>query len=162
MSKLTLMSGIPGSGKSTWLKDHINPSDVIVSRDAIRFSLLGPDDDYFAKENQVFKMYIAQINQALNEGHDVYADATHLNRASRNKLLSNISSKELDEIGVIFMNTSLETALERNDLREGLAFVSKGQIKRMFYSIQEPDLEEGFNFIVKVNEDGSLKGKMAP
>lgn len=160
MSKLILMSGIPGSGKSTWLKNHINPASTIISRDEIRFGLLGPNDDYFTKEKEVFRKFIDSINIALDNEEEVYADATHLNAFSRNKLLSNIKSKKVTEIGIIVMDTSLETALERNDLREGLAFVPKAQIRKMFYQKEEPTFEEGFDFIVKVNENGSMKGKM--
>ena len=48
MAILYLTCGCPGSGKSTWVQKHMNPeTDKWVSRDAIRFSLLGEKDDYF-------------------------------------------------------------------------------------------------------------------
>lgn len=60
---LFIMVGLPGSGKSTFLKRRAHEFTTsrcgytVVSRDAIRFSLLSDTDDYFAKENEVFKKF---------------------------------------------------------------------------------------------------------
>ena len=41
--KIYMVCGIPGAGKSTWLKNHGN--GLIVSRDEIRFKMLDEDDE---------------------------------------------------------------------------------------------------------------------
>lgn len=153
MAKLFLMMGVPGSGKSTWCKNHFNESKVAyVSRDEIRFSLVAENEEYFSKENEVFRQFVYEINDALNLGIDVVADATHLNAASRNKLISLIKAP-VDEINVIWIKTPLEIALERNAQREGRAFVPVSAIRRMNCQLEEPAFEEGFNKIYIV-EDG--------
>ena len=58
MTTLVLMIGVPGSGKSTWIQNRLTEKDVWVSRDTIRYCLLEEDDDYFAKEDEVIKLFI--------------------------------------------------------------------------------------------------------
>ena len=98
---LLLMSGIPGSGKSYWAQHHIDNRTKYISRDEIRFSMLTDEDEYFAKEKEVFKEFCRQIDKAFETYDTVIADATHLNFASRNKTLRNIKTK-LDERGYEF------------------------------------------------------------
>ena len=53
MPTLYVMSGMPGSGKTHYCKEHKNDG-IHVSRDAIRFALLEDGDNYFAHENEVY------------------------------------------------------------------------------------------------------------
>ena len=65
---LWLIAGVPGSGKSTFLANHTNnPKAKIVSRDAIRFKLLGDGDAYFKNEDIVWNMYVDAIKNSLQE-----------------------------------------------------------------------------------------------
>ena len=83
---LYLMVGVPGSGESTYAKNILKDGDIYISRDEIRYSLLTEEDDYFAKENEVIKTFIDNIDKSLvNKEYcgDVYADATHLSPKSR-------------------------------------------------------------------------------
>ena len=91
MSTLYMMVGIPGSGKSTFAKTL---KGKYVSRDEVRFKLLQDEDDYFAKEKEVFQKFIYEIEEGLSKGNDVIVDATHLNKGSRYKLFSSINTKE--------------------------------------------------------------------
>lgn len=155
MAILYLTCGCPGSGKSTWVQKHMNPkTDKWVSRDAIRFSLLGEKDDYFAKENLVYNTFIKTIDYYINQGFNVFADATHLNSASRSKLLKRISCKP-EEINIIWVDTPLQIAIERNEERKGTrAYVPPEQIRRMFNSFERPLFYEGFKkiYVVKNNK----------
>lgn len=153
MSKLYLMCGAPGSGKSYWATKHLTDKDKYISRDEVRFSFLQDGDDYFAKENEVFKEFIRQINENLEKGYNVFADATHLNFNSRNKTLCSIAAA-VEEINVIYLDTPLEVCIERNSHRTGRKFVPETVIRNMYKSIKLPEKEEGINkiYIVKDNE----------
>ena len=52
--KVFLMAGIPGSGKSTWIRSKLTPGAEWISRDNVRFAILTDEDDYFAHEDDVF------------------------------------------------------------------------------------------------------------
>lgn len=152
MAKLYMMIGIPGSGKSTYAKQIKNA--VHISRDEIRFSIITPEDDYFSKETQVFEEFCKQINTELAFGKNVIADATHLNRSSRNKLLRNI--KGYDELVAIVLNTHYTQALEQNENRAGTrSYVPRDVIRRMAMQLTIPDkeIEPKFQHIYIVNNN---------
>lgn len=151
MAKLYLMMGIPGSGKSTWIKNHLFPCQTHVSRDNIRFALVEEGEEYFSRETEVFNAFVEQINTFLSNGCDVYADATHISRASRNKLLSRINSHP-EEVNLIWINGGLTNALLQNENRKNTrSYVPKSVIRRMHNQIEAPDFEEGFNIIYEIN-----------
>lgn len=156
MADLYLMCGIPGSGKSTWLKNHLKPEvkNHIVSRDEIRFSLLKDGEDYFSKEEEVYKQFWHDISSYLNEGYNVFADQTSLTPKSRKYLIDHVSG--YDNINAIWMNTPTEVALARNENRKGRAHVPKTAIINMSKRFTIPSFEEGYNMIVEV-EDKSMK-----
>lgn len=147
MAKLYVMVGCPGSGKSTWCQNYATPADRHVSRDDIRFALVEEDEEYFSREKEVFRSFAEQINFYLESGYNVFADATHLNKASRNKLLRAIPAK-VDEIDAVYIKTPLWKALEQNEKRKGTrSYVPKSVIRRMNCQIEQPTFEEGFSKI---------------
>ena len=151
--------GTPGAGKSTFIVDHIKyKNEAWISRDEVRFSMVSEDEDYFSKEKDVFKEYIRKINDALGLGFNVFADATHLNRASRSKLLRSIDHSFISEINVIWVKTPLEECIKRNDNRKGTrSFVPRGAIRRMYNQIERPEFEEGFDTIYIVEDNKPIQ-----
>lgn len=137
MKKLIMVTGIPGSGKSTWIKNEMsNRIDSIhISRDIIRFSLLKDNEDYFSREDEVFKIFISSIQAAIDDNsfENIYVDATHLNPKARDKVLSKLILKDVKVLGVNFI-IPLKTCLERNDKRIGRERVPKSVIRKMYYS----------------------------
>lgn len=157
MASLVLMMGVPGSGKTTYAKKMMGDYDIYVSRDEIRFKLVKEDEPYFSKEDEVLQTFIRTINDALPIAQRyVIADATHLNMGSRAKILKNLHNKP-DNIYVVYVAVSLQTALERNAQREGRALVPESSIKNMYKSISLPRKEEGIDMTLWLNEDGTTK-----
>jgi len=122
-------------------------ADTYISRDDIRFSYLKEGEDYFSHETEAFNSFIQSIKRAINynEYDNIFVDATHLNKKSRNKLLYSLGLdyiKKVKEINCIFLDTPLEVSLERNSKRTGRQYVPEATIIDMFKSISLPDETE--------------------
>jgi len=151
---LFLMCGIAGSGKSSWLQKNVSNA-VIISRDEIRFSIIGDFDDYFAKENEVFAIFIQKIQEAIdnNDGPtEIYCDATHLTKKSRNKVLNALDLTNVENITVLVVRPSLAEALKRNAQRSGRKYVPNYVIRRMWSQFERPEEDENRIFDVKYVE----------
>ena len=146
--KIYMLCGIPGSGKSTWAQEQViklEGKGIIISRDVIRFSMLGEDDAYFAHEDEVFNEFIRQAQEAINdqEHTSIFIDATHLNEKNRNKVLSRLWRMDKDVVIGVYFDIPLEECLRRNALRTGRALVPETVIKNMYESLTKPlELDE--------------------
>lgn len=139
---LFLMCGIPGSGKSTWLKEH---NYYNISRDKIRFELVKEGEDYFSKEKKVFKTFVRRIQESIDSDttpKDIYCDATHITQISRNKLLKSLNLDNVGRIAIVVCYPSLEEALRRNKQRTGRSFVPESAIKKMYWNFERPEDDE--------------------
>ena len=146
MSKMYLMIGAPGVGKTYYIYQHKNPSDIVISRDKIRFSIIDEKDSYFSKEKEVYNEFINQINFAIEQNLTFYVDQTSLNFASRSKLFNRLKQKP-DKIIAIYLKSSLSKILEQNARRSGRELVPEDAVIKMYNSIEAPQLSEGFDEI---------------
>lgn len=164
--RLYIMMGTPGSGKSTYAKRFLwenDPMCLYVSRDSIRFKYVAENEQYFSKEKEVFKEYVKMINTGLANGYNVVADATHLNFPSRSKLLKHLEFDPTKvEVVIVWLQTSLEDCLKRNENRAGTrSYVPPDQILKMNAATSAPSQEE-FHILRIVTEMGvekEVKGK---
>lgn len=146
MNILYVMIGVPGSGKSTIAQRLVDsrPNTIWISRDKIRFSIIRENEEYFSKEKEVYREFIRQINVGLSEGHNVIADATHLNEKSRFKLFRNIryNPNETKIIGIV-VDTPIEECIKRNNNRKGTrAFVPINDLYQMYENFSMPTNNE--------------------
>lgn len=156
--RVYLMSGLPGSGKSTFIHKYRQLTDAVISRDAVRFSIVKEDEEYFAKEDYVFKVFIKEINKALEDENveRVFIDATHLNPKARYRVIHKLNRENIDEINVIYFNIPIDECIRRNNLRIGRAVVPETAIRNMMKSYLYPTKLEGFNHIYEANEEGEI------
>lgn len=142
------MCGVPGSGKSTYLKNNVieNEYTTIISRDKIRFSIVKPDEPYFSHEDEVCEKFWTAINEALAADKTVWVDQTSLTPKARKWLLQHI--KGYEHANIVWIDEDLETCLKRNELRRGTrAYVPRDTIRRMYSQFIKPSLDEGFDNI---------------
>lgn len=154
---LYVCCGVPGSGKTTFLNEMAHPSEKIISRDDIRFSILKPGEEYFSHEKEVYTKFINSIVTNIKSGFNVYADATHLNEKSRYKLVHALKNRgcKPSEINAIYFNVPLDVCKERNNNRKGTkTYVPEEQLIQMYGAFVYPHKYEGFTNIWQVDEDG--------
>ena len=153
--RVWLLSGLPGSGKSTWAKRQLETKGGFwASRDAVRFSMVGEDEPYFCREDEVFNEWIRQIHEALGNPliEDIYIDATHLNDRSREKTLSRLPKENIREITNVIFTTPIKVCLERNQQRSGRAVVPDDVILNMAKSFKDSGKYKN----IFVNERGEI------
>jgi predicted kinase len=151
--------GIPGSGKSTWAREQLNalPSEYghWVSRDMIRFGLVKEDEEYFSKEKEVFNLFVRAVQADIDSNFvtDIYADATHINEASREKLLGRLKNLENVNLNAVVFDISLETCLERNAQRTGRAYVPETAIRNIYNNFSHPYFDaRKYDKIIEIGE----------
>lgn len=158
---LYISCGLPGSGKSTFLADTVDESEIIVSRDEIRFSILKEGEEYFSHEIAVFNTFVNTIKYYLELGYNVYADATHLNSKSRGKLYYALVRKGCvpKEVVTIYFDVPIDICIARNEFRKGTKrYVPPRSIYQMNESLFKPDkkFEKYINETYTVDQDGEV------
>ena len=154
--KLYISCGIPGAGKTTFLNSIAKEDEKVVSRDVVRFLILKEGEEYFSHEKEVFEEFIKIITFYINSGTNVYADATHLNKASRDKLLYWLGREgcKPSSIEPIYFDVPLKICLERNEKRKGSrTYVPRGVIRRMSEQVTFPT---EFPEYWTVDEEGNI------
>ena len=144
------MTGIPGIGKSTYIKNNMyDPCFKTVSRDEIRFSMLREGEEHFSHECDVFDTFVREINESLAAGFHTVADATHINKASRLKLLRRIDRRLYERVISICLVGDIDIAIARNEKRKGSRrYVPQEAICRMYEQLTLPTDKEPFDRII--------------
>ena len=140
--RLFLLCGCPGCGKSTWARQRVGKyGGYHISRDEIRFALLDErGGDYFDYENEVVRTFINKINELLDNDEqciDIYVDATHLTRSSRNQIMRQLHLNDAYKIAVWF-DIPLEVCQYRNKQRTGRARVPTETVESMYNRASRP------------------------
>ena len=119
MTRLTLLRGVSGSGKSTWARAN-KGSGVIVSRDLLRPLITGqPGKTVLDREGEalVTKMETDLIVRAFKSGRDVIVDNTNLTPTYARRYLD-LAVRHGVETRVVDFKVTLDEALSRSDIPE--------------------------------------------
>ncbi len=155
---LYIMRGFIGSGKSTYankLRESI-PNTMIVSLDAFREMLVGSRvvwQEKYARKNteQVVKAAHDLTTSLLSSGVNVIFDAQNVRPRSVQTLVD-IAKKVDVEVKTVDCKESLETLLQRNELRCTDEQIDPNIIKRMYARFNDT----AFRPLDEVAEDNLL------
>lgn len=146
MKKIFLLVGLPASGKSSFCESfRNNKNTVILSSDAIRKELFGSEE--CQKNNKlVFMTLHKRLEESLAKDKDVVYDATSLTKQVRANIISKFRNKA-SKIICVYFNTPLKECIKRNERRDRKVPVNV--MKDMAKRLEEPEMDEGFDHIVR-------------
>lgn len=161
MSELIVLVGLPGSGKSTWLKQYLelnrNKQYYIASTDDIIERIA---DQQGKKYSDVFSTAIKQankemasgVNDAIAKGYNVIWDQTNMSSSKRRSILSKFLNG-YTKTAVVFEipEAELHKRLEQRGKTTGKV-IPTHVIANMSKTYEEPSTSEGFNKIIHVNK----------
>jgi predicted kinase len=145
MSKLYMLIGVPGSGKSTWIGEQYWASDcVLVSTDKLIDLEAGRQGKTY---NDVFKDYISEATRLMNEdiqaaveaGRDIIWDQTNTSRKSRKAKLAQVPGYH--KIAIVFDTPDEDEWQRRLDSRPGKS-IPRAVLKAMADGLQLPTEDE--------------------
>jgi predicted kinase len=156
MSKkeIILLVGLPGSGKSTWVKDFLseNSDYVVVSSDDIIEAYARSvgrtyTEVFYDYMSNAEVEYNIRLSSSISEGKNIIVDRTSLSPKARRKILSKVT-KDYKKTAIVF-NTAVDVIKERLIKRE--KETGKSIPDYVFVTMQnsyvEPTTEEGLNEI---------------
>lgn len=115
MQKIIIMVGLPGSGKTTYIKENLQ-NYTVISPDEIR---IRTGEGYGSTSSKVWGTAMYLFKKAINEGKDIVFDSTALKRKDRSQLVrfARKNAQAPISLSAIVMETSLEVSSERAYLR---------------------------------------------
>lgn len=157
MTKLLLLIGLPGSGKTTLARHLLAdcPEMQIISTDAIRRQLFG-DEAFQGTWLRVWREVLRQFRQALATGSTAIYDATNAQRRQRREVIASAREIGFTHITGIWVDTPVWLCLARNKRRQRQ--VPEEVIFRMHRQLRDvpPSEQEGldglFRFAVGQHE----------
>lgn len=127
MPTIAIMTGIQGSGKTTFCRRCL-PSYTRINLDELHTR---------NKENQAFE-------DALQKGLDIVIDNTNPTVTDRDKYIRRAKNESYRIVGY-FMQSRIKECIERNHKRTGKARVPDQAIAATSNKLQLPSFEEGFD-----------------
>lgn len=154
MTTLYVLSGLPGAGKTTWARDNANRLQAtVVCSDDVRcdFEADGRDP---SDGDAVFAEVARRARRLLEADRSVIVDATHFQRKYRTYLRQLGIGVEVHRVAIWF-DVPLETCLQRNAGRSGLAFGDRrmtDDFVRELADAFEPPARDEFDEIIRLGQ----------
>ncbi|MDP4093972.1 MAG: AAA family ATPase [Bacillota bacterium] len=139
--EIIIFTGIQASGKSTFYKQNFFRTHVRISLDMLKTRI---------KEDTL-------LAACIKAKQSFVVDNTNPTAADRKKYIDMAKDAKCKVIGYYFL-THIESALQRNSKREGKDNIPMAALRKTYFKLLPPSLEEGFDelYIVNLCEEGSF------
>lgn len=115
--KLTVLIGLPASGKTRWTMENRKPNDIVVCRDDIRMSNYGIWHGDPIDENHVTKMERQQMIAAFENGYSVISANTNLNKTNVQRMVD-LAAQFGAEVEYVYFELPPATCIEYDKHRD--------------------------------------------
>lgn len=155
MKKVILMAGVPGSGKSSWVRKYTktHPNTFVIDTDEVRKSLTGSYQVFTNPVSLAWDEMIRQANEILVKEEDctVIIDSTFLTDERRIYYISRLHGYDyLEHFMIKYHDYSI--VYTHNKMRRMEKWVPEEEIDKMVkeYVNPSPEVEKLFNKITIV------------
>ena len=151
MNTLYITVGLPGSGKSTYVKNFIKDKDIeYLSSDSLR-AVYGKSEEDQTVTPLVFGHIKKKVDEFLKDGKNVLVDATSVNRKERSDYINTAKKYGAKVVAIVF-KMDRQGLIERNKKRgeQGGRVVPDFVIDKMLNKFEEPSYSEGIDVIIYV------------
>jgi len=157
MRSLVILRGCPGSGKSTWIKEH-NLQNYTLCADDIRMLMESPvmveTDQKLAisqaNDKYVWQLLFELLEKRMSKGEFVIVDATHSRSSDFSRYNSLCERYRYRKYYVDFTDVPIEVCKERNLKREIYKRVPESVIDKMYSRFKTQGKTSGW---VEVSKD---------
>lgn len=133
--EVVLMSGLPGTGKDTWIKHHLPELPVISLDDIRRDNKISP----MAEQGKVANLAREQAKEYLRQHQPFVWNATNITAQMRESLVCLFETYHA-HVRIVYLETNWQTLLERNSSREDM--VPPSIIEDMMGKMTLPEAHE--------------------
>ena len=151
MNTLYITVGLPGSGKSTYVKNFIKDKDIeYLSSDSLR-AVYGKSEEDQTVTPLVFGHIKKKVDELLKDGKNVLVDATSVNRKERSDYINTAKKYGAKVVAIVF-KMDRQGLIDRNKKRgeQGGRVVPDFVIDKMLAKFEEPSYSEGIDVIIYV------------
>ena len=137
MLELVLLIGLQASGKSTFRRECLDATHVVVSKDLMR------------NNRRPARRQRELIERAMSEGRSVVVDNTNPGLEERAELVA-LGRQYVARVTGYFFPCSVQTSLARNSRRVGREHVPEVGIFATAKAMRVPTQDEGFDTLYRV------------
>lgn len=148
---ISMLVGVPASGKTTY-RNSVNAANfVVVSSDDILEELCANEgvtytDGFPMFINEATRIFNDKLGKALNNGECILVDRTNLTKRSRNSILSRVPNDYYRE-AIVFPVPETTVWMKRLDSRPDKQ-IPFHVLRNMVASYEVPDQDEGFDSVI--------------
>jgi len=151
MNTLYITVGLPGSGKSTYVKNFIKDKDIeYLSSDSLR-AVYGKSEEDQTVTPLVFGHIKRTVDEFIKDGKNVLVDATSVNRKERSDYINTAKKYGAKVVAIVF-KMDRQGLIDRNKKRgeQGGRVVPDFVIDKMLNKFEEPSYSEGIDVLIYV------------